>query len=139
MTFLIDTNVLSELRRPERADRNVVAWFSDRHPTTLYTSAVVVMELQFGALHMQRRDPVQGQPLLDWVAHRVLRDFASRILPMSTDVALACAALHVPNPRSERDAWIAATALVHDLTVVTRNTRDFESTGVRVLNPWLQA
>jgi len=88
---------------------------------------------------MQRRDPVQGQPLLDWVAHRVLRDFASRILPMSTDVALACAALHVPNPRSERDAWIAATALVHDLTVVTRNTRDFESTGVRVLNPWLQA
>lgn len=85
---------------------------------------------------MQRRDPAQGKPLLDWIENRVLRDFAGRTLPISTDVALACAALHVPDPGSERDAWIAATALVHDLTVVTRNTRDFQGTGVRLINPW---
>jgi predicted nucleic acid-binding protein len=85
---------------------------------------------------MGRRDPTQGARLRTWMNGRVLPEFAERTLPLDSDVALRCARLHVPDPRSERDAYIAATALVHGMTVVTRNVADFAPTGVRVLNPW---
>jgi len=99
-------------------------------------SAISVLELERGTLLMERRDPAQGAMLRSWMENLVMPSFAGRILPVDTPVALRCAALHVPDPKSYRDALIAATALVHGMTVVTRNVSDFEPSGVAVLNPW---
>ena len=136
--FLLDTNVVSELRKAKagKADRQVVAWAERQAPGNLYLSAITILELEMGVLQIQRRDLVQGAVLRSWVEEHVLPAFAGRILPVDTVVALRCAGLHVPDPRSDRDALIAATAIVHGLTVVTRNIADFEPTGVRLLNPW---
>ena len=94
------------------------------------------MELEMGVLGAERRDAPQGAVLRSWLNTHVLPAFAERVIDLDTAIALKCARLHVPNPKSERDAMIAATALVHDLTVVTRNTKDFEATGVTLINPW---
>jgi hypothetical protein len=136
--FVLDTNVVSELRKAGdgKADANVVAWLSGVDAATLYLSAVTVMELELGILRVMRRDAVQGARLRTWMDRHVLPEFSDRILPVDRDVALRCAALHVPDPRADRDALIAATALVHGMTVVTRNLADFEPTGVRLMNPW---
>ncbi len=135
--FLLDTNVVSELRRPERADANVRAWASST-PSELYAiSVVTVLELERGTLLMERRDAVQGAILRRWLQHEILTPLATRILSIDVAIARRCASLHVPDPRPERDALIAATALTHRLTVVTRNTDDFEPMGVALLNPWL--
>ena len=134
--YLLDTNVVSELRVIPRADPKVVRWSDSQDPTGFLLSVATVMELQYGALLLSRRDPRQGILMTEWVIKRVLPDFATRILPLTEDIALVCAALHVPNRRGERDAWIAATAVVHDLIVVTRNVRDFQGTGAKLLNPW---
>lgn len=134
--FVIDTNVISELRLPRRTNHNVAAWTRRHNPGYFYLSVATVLELQYGALNLARRDKAAGDVLLGWITEQVLPDFADRILPATTDIALACARLHVPNRRSDRDAWIAATALVHNLTVVTRNTKDFAGTGVKLFNPW---
>jgi hypothetical protein len=134
--FLLDTNVVSELRRPARAAPRVRSW-ADNTPAELYAlSVVTVQELERGALLMERRDAVQGSILRRWLEEEVLARLASRILPIEVSVARRCAQLHVPDPRPERDALIAATALVYGLTVVTRNVADFEPMGVSVLNPW---
>lgn len=127
--FILDTNVISELRRPERAARRVVAWVGAQEEADLFCSSISILELEMGALQILRRDVVRGTMLRTWIADRVLPSFGSRILPVDAAVAIACAALHVPDPRPDRDACIAATALVHDLIVVTRNTRDFEGTA----------
>lgn len=134
--FLIDTNVVSELRRPERADANVVAWMAAADTASLYLSAISVLELELGVLQVARRDTVQGDILKRWIEKRVLPAFENRILPVDLAVARRCATLHVPDPRPERDGLIAATALVHRLIVVTRNVRDFEPMGVSIVNPW---
>jgi predicted nucleic acid-binding protein len=97
---------------------------------------VSILELQLGMLQIERRDPIQGEILRVWIERKILPGFAGKILPIDTEIAQRCAALHVPDPRSERNAYIAATALVHSMTVVTRNTADFAPTGVPVLNPW---
>ncbi len=136
MTYLIDTNVWSELRNPGRADSNVRAWAEQVRPAELYLSAVTVFELERGVLLIERRDPHQGARLRQWLDERVLQPFEGQVLPIDARVARRCAALHVPDPRPERDALIAATALVHGLTVVTRNVGDFEPMGVGLLNPW---
>ncbi len=136
MTYLIDTNVWSELRNPGRADSNVRAWAEQARPADLYLSAVTVFELERGVLLIERRDPHQGARLRQWLDERVLQPFEGQVLPIDARVARRCAALHVPDPRPERDALIAATALVHGLTVVTRNVGDFEPMGVGLLNPW---
>jgi toxin FitB len=133
--FLIDTNVHSDLRRADRANPDVLEWAKRQSFTDLYLSAITIMELETGVLRLERRDRTQALLFRHWV-ERTLLDFSERILPVSTVVALRCAALHVPNRRPDRDAFIAATALVHDLIVVTRNTRDFEGTGVKLFNPW---
>lgn len=99
-------------------------------------SVVTVLELRIGALLLERRDSAQAGIYTAWIDHNILPRFMNRILAVDLAVVERCAPLHVPDKRPDRDAWIAATALVHDLTVVTRNTRDFESTGVRLLNPW---
>lgn len=136
MTFLLDTNVISELRRPERADRRVRAWAEGAHVAQFYLSVISILEIEQGILLIERRDTEQGQVLRGWMDGIVLPQFAERILPIDTDVAQRCARLHVPDPRAERDALIAATALVHGMTVVTRNVGDFAGTGVGVVNPW---
>ena len=136
--FLLDTNVISELRKAGdgKADANVVAWLSGVDATTCYLSAITLMEIELGILRIERRDPAQGARLRAWMDQRILPEFADRTLPVDTAVALRCAPLHVPDPRPERDAFIAATALVHGMTVVTRNVADFAPTGVPLLNPW---
>ena len=136
--FLLDTNVISELRKAGdgKADTNVVTWLSSVDATTFYLSAVTLMEIELGILRIERRDPAQGARLRAWMDQHILPEFADRTLPVDTAVALRCAPLHVPDPRPERDAFIAATALTHGMTVVTRNVADFAPTGVPLLNPW---
>ena len=103
---------------------------------SLYVSAISVLELELGILLIERRDRRQGAALRVWTEEHVLPTFAGRVLGIDTAVARQCAALHVPNPRSDRDALIAATALVHGMTIVTRNAKDFQELGVGLVNPW---
>lgn len=134
--YLLDTNVVSELRRPEKADPHVMAWANRQPLAHFYLSAITIMELELGILRVSRKDAMQGQVLRQWMDRQVLARFGDRILPIDTAVARRCAALHIPDPRAERDALIAATALVHGMTVATRNTADFSPTGAPVFNPW---
>jgi hypothetical protein len=136
--FVLDTNVVSELRkvRTGKADERVAEWADGVEAVNLYISAITVLELEAGVLQMERRDAIQGAMLRAWLDNHVLPEFRDRVLPVDAAVAQRCARLHVPDPRGERDALIAATALVHGMTVVTRNTADFEATGVQVFNPW---
>jgi predicted nucleic acid-binding protein len=134
--FLLDTNVISELRRPDKADRNVVAWANAAPAANFFMSAISILEIELGARLIERKDAAQGAVLRSWIDDQILVRFEGRILAIDTPVAQRCAQLHVPNPRAERDALIAATALVHGLTVVTRNVDDFEPTGVTLVNPW---
>jgi len=134
--FLLDTNVISELRRPDKADRNVLAWANAVPAANFFMSVISILEIELGARLIERKDGVQGAVLRAWIDDHILTRFEGRILAIDTAVAQRCAQLHVPNPRAERDALIAATALVHGLTVVTRNVGDFEPTGVPLLNPW---
>lgn len=136
--YLLDTNVISEMRkiRAGKADSNVDAWSRSVPATSLYLSATVVQELDIGVLQLERRDQAHGAVLRAWLDDHVLPSFGDRVLPVDTTVARRSAALHVPNPRSYRDSLIAATALVHGMTVVTRNVADFEGTGAILLNPW---
>jgi toxin FitB len=134
--FLLDTNVLSELRRRDRTDPKVAAWADRVHVSELFLSVITILEVEAGTLRLLRRDPEQGAVLRSWIDSNVLPAFDGRILPVDTAVAQRCASLHVPDPRAERDALIAATALVHRLKVVTRNVVDFETMGVATLNPW---
>lgn len=136
MTYLVDTNVVSELRNMARASSNVKAWQASVDPSAVFVSAISILELEHGTRLMERRDPRQGRVLRKWLQTRVLPSFENHVLPFTTEVAVRCAGLLVPNPRPLRDAMIAATALVHEMTVVTRNVSDFEPTGVAVLNPW---
>jgi toxin FitB len=134
--FLLDTNVISELRRPDRANPNVVKWAGGIPAAQFFLSAISLLEIERGALQIVRRDAAQGKILRSWIDEQILARFESRILAVDSPVALRCARLHIPDPRSERDALIAATALVHGMTVVTRNVDDFAATGVGLLNPW---
>ena len=136
--FILDTNVVSELRkaRAGKADANVVAWAAAQDPATLFLSAITLVELEMGVRLTERRDSAQGSILRAWMANRVLPAFEGRVLPVDGPVALCCAALHVPDPRSDRDALIAATGITHAMPIVTRNIADFEPTGVQIINPW---
>ena len=134
--YLLDTNVVSEMRRRKRMAPAVAAWAESVLPVDLYLSVLTVMELETGAMLIERRDPEQGILLTSWIETNVLRAFDGRILPVDLAVVRRCAPMQVPAPRSVRDALIAATALTHRLTVVTRNVRDFEGTGADMLNPW---
>jgi toxin FitB len=138
MMFLLDTNVISELRKAGdgKADMNVTRWLSGEDAARFYISAVTMFELELGILRMERRDAEQGERLRTWMRTRVVPEFAERTLPLDSSVAQRCARLHVPDPRPERDAYIAATALVHGMTIVTRNVADFAPCGVSVINPW---
>ncbi|MFT3872967.1 MAG: type II toxin-antitoxin system VapC family toxin [Nocardioides sp.] len=135
MSFLLDTNVVSELRR-RTADEHVVRWAAAIDRRQAFVSVVTVREIEAGVLLTERRDAHQGALLRSWLDEQILIGYADRLLPVDLTVARRAAALHVSDPRPERDALIAATALVHGLTVATRNVSDFEPTGVPVVNPW---
>ncbi|USX28281.1 type II toxin-antitoxin system VapC family toxin [Oxalobacteraceae bacterium OTU3CINTB1] len=137
--FLVDTNVVSELRkaRQGKANSNVVRWRVAANASTLYVSAITIHELEIGILLSERRNAANAVALRTWMDAHVLSSYSGRILPVDTSVARRGATLHVPRTRPWADALIAATALVHGMTVVTRNVCDFQSTGVAVLNPWL--
>jgi toxin FitB len=139
--FLLDTNVVSELRkaRAGRADKNVTAWASGASAASMFVSVITVQELEIGVLLAERRDPSQGKVLRRWLEQQVLPGFGERILPVDTTVARRSAALHVPDPRPVRDTLIAATALVHGLSVVTRDVADFAPTGAEIIDPWQAA
>ncbi|MBU4527496.1 MAG: type II toxin-antitoxin system VapC family toxin [Hoeflea sp.] len=138
MTFLLDTNVISELRKAGDglADANVTAWVAAQDATAFLISAITILELERGVLSVQRRDSKQGGRLRKWLDDHVRPQFAGRILPIDDAIATRCAQLHIPDRRNEADALIAATALVHNLSVVTRNVKDFHETGVVVIDPW---
>lgn len=136
--YVLDTNVVSELRKANvrKADGNVVKWATGVLPAAVFLSVITILELEQGILQMERRDPAQGAFLRGWLGGNVLPAFAGRVLPVDTAVAQRCARLHVPDPQAERDALIAATALVHGMTIVTRNVTDFTTSGVRTIDPW---
>lgn len=139
MTYLLDTNVVSELRKigDGKADANVVAWFGREDAASFFLSAITILELERGILGVQRRDARQGARLRTWLDNHIRPEFAGRIIAIDDAVATRCAHLHIPDRRNEVDALIAATALVHGLTVVTRNVKDFVGTSVIIVDPWL--
>ncbi|WP_040534221.1 type II toxin-antitoxin system VapC family toxin [Legionella drancourtii] len=134
--YLLDTNIVSEIRKGAKGDTNVLNWARAASASSLFLSVITILEIEAGILKKERKDPSQGAILRSWLDSHVLPTFSDRILNIDVAVALRCAKLHIPDPRSERDALISATALVHGLIVVTRNIKDFKETGVELLNPW---
>lgn len=136
--YLLDTNIVSELRKAKsgKANKNVEAWAGSVPVASMFLSAITILELETGILLIERRDSTQGAMLRTWLDANVLPAFFGRILAVDVAVAQRCAKLHVPDPQPHRDALIAATALVHGMIVITRNAADFESSGVELFNPW---
>jgi predicted nucleic acid-binding protein len=136
--YLLDTNVVSELRKlgSGREDPKVAKWAQSVETVSLFVSVVTIQELEIGIQLALRRDALKGEMLRTWMTKRVLPAFDGRILSVDLAIAQRSATLHVPNPRPVRDGLIAATALVHGLTMVTRDVADFEPCGVSLLNPW---
>jgi toxin FitB len=136
--FLLDTNVISELRKANtpRINPSVARWAAEANPSTMFLSAIVIEELEVGVRRIERRDPSFGRILRNWLELDVLPSFHQRILPVDTAAALAAAKFHVPVNRPFADSLIAATALLHGLTVVTRDIVEYEPFGIPMINPW---
>ena len=137
--FLLDTNAVSELRKvgSGKVNDQVEKWAKSTPGTQTFISTITIFEIERGVLLMERRDEQQGRILRKWLNDYVLTHYSDHIIPISTAIAQRCAFLHVPDPMPDYDALIAATALVHDLVVVTRNIGDFERTGAKLFNPWV--
>jgi predicted nucleic acid-binding protein len=135
--YLIDTNVVSEMKRISAGHGNaqVTQWLGQVEDSVLFLSAITVLELELGCLLMERRDSSQGAVLRRWLRSLLAR-YHDRIVAVDSAVATRAAALHVPDPRESHDALIAATALTHRYAVVTRNVGDFLMEGLEVINPW---
>lgn len=137
--FVLDTNVVSELRkvRSGKANPGVAAWAEQISSAELFISAITIHELEHGVLLMERSDPAQGALLREWLDHSVAAAFNTRVLTVDERIARRAAALHVPDPAPFRDALVGATALVHEMTLVTRDLKDFQRFDeLDVLNPW---
>lgn len=138
MRYLLDTNVISELRKAgtPKANPQVIAWAKSIDAEEMFISALTLMEIEKGILKFARKDSQQAHHLQRWYQEQVLTEFAWRTLSIDSGVARLCAQLHIPDERPLTDALIAATAIHHELILVTRNVRDFDTTGVMLLNPW---
>ena len=137
--FVLDTNVVTELRKVRSGKGNVgvTAWATEVPSAQMFISSITIHELEHGVLLRERSDPAQGALLRTWLDESVSAAFTDRVLPVNEAVARRAAALHVPDPAPFRDALIGATALVEGMTVVTRNVRDFERfEGIDLINPW---
>lgn len=139
MTFLLDTNVVSDLRQVRDRSSPLIAWAARQPRSSLHISVITLTELEIGVQRMERRDPQQGQMLREWLEDQVVVPTGERMIPVDDLIARRAASLHVPDPAPFADALIAATALHHDLILVTRNVRDFNIPGLRVIDPWLEA
>jgi len=137
VTYLLDTNVISELRKSgDRADPKVRAWARAQRTSELWLSVITIMEVEIGVARVEKRDGRQGTTLRRWLERDLLPAFEGRLLPIDLAIARRAAALHVPDPRPERDVLIAATASERGLIVVTRNVSDFASLDVDLFDPW---
>jgi toxin FitB len=134
VTYLLDTNVVSE-RRKRRCDPNVRAWFESVEGVDKYLSSLVIGELTRGVHQLIRRDPGQATRLADWL-NRLKEDFAHRIVPVDTAATIIWGRWSALEKMPTADGLMAATAYLHDWTFVTRNVKHVERTGVRTLNPW---
>lgn len=138
--FLLDTNVISEIRKIQKgkANKGVEKWFFATPLDQLFLNDIVLLEVKQGALLSKlKNDPTQSKALNAWVDSELPKQFKGRILPISQEICLKCAELHIPNQRDRHDALIAATALIHNFTVVTRNLKDFDGIdGLQILNPF---
>lgn len=135
MKYLLDTNVLGELRS-KHGDVGVKHWIAGQRSTDLAISVITVIEIELEVRRRTRSDPRAGALLDQWLRERVLTAFIGRILPLDLDAARYVAPIHLPDAAPDHAALIAATALAHDLAVVTRNERDFHRASVRLVNPW---
>ena len=136
MNYLLDTNFISEARRPARLPARVVQWVNSVDPTSWYICVVNLIEIEIGVRRLARRDPAQAAVLREWKRDWVVANFARRTLAIDVEVAELFASFQVPDPRPIYDALLAATAIVHNMTLVTRNLRDFDGMPVRTKNPW---
>ena len=134
MKWLLDTNVVSELRKGDRANAGVRTWFVDVNDADLFTSVLVLGEIRRGIESIRRRDTPAAMAIEQWLI-RLAVGFGDRVIPIDARVADRWGALNVPDPVPTVDALLAATALVHDMTVVTRNVKDISGTGARTLDP----
>lgn len=133
--YLLDTNVFSELRKRDRCDPRVARWFAGVDDADIHASVLVVGELRRGVERVARRDPDGARAIERWLL-RLSATYGERLLPVDHAVADMWGRINVPNPLPAVDGLMAATALAHDLTFVTRNIRDVEASGARLLNPW---
>ncbi len=134
--FLLDTNVVSELRKASRCDARVAAWQAAQDRDACFISVITLLEIRLGIELARASDRKKAHVLETWLEQRVKPGFGGRILPVDQAVAEACGRMHAQRPRSFRDGLILATAAVHQLTVVTRNVKDFADDGVQMINPW---
>lgn len=138
--YLLDTNIISESRKlgTSRIAPRAARWFAQVDVETTFVSAMTIFELERGVQQMERRDATQGSALRRWLDDQIMTAYENRTLPLSRAVALVCAGLHIPDPKSERDAWIAATAIDAELTLISRNVSDFANMSVELINPFEQ-
>jgi toxin FitB len=136
--FLLDTNIISESRKlgTSRVDPRAARWFAQIDVEATFVSAMTIFELEQGVQQMERRDAKQGLVLRRWLDDQIITTYEHRTLPLSRDVALICAGLHIPDPKAERDAWIAATAIDAQLILASRNVADFANMSVKLVNPF---
>lgn len=136
--YLLDTNIISEIRKlaKNKCDKNVADWVRSTSKDLMFTNAVVMMELERGVMSIERKDTTQGKLLRHWFEMDVKPAFHGKILKIDEQTAQICAKLHIPDHSPENDAWIAASAIQHNLVLVTRNTADFARTGVKLFNPF---
>lgn len=135
MTLLLDTNVVSETRRPARLPKPVADWLNT-NAERMFVSVATFLEIEVGVRRLERRDAHQRAVLRRWKMESLTPAFRGRNLPVDEDVADCCAAMQVPDPKRLLDSIIAATAIVHKMVLVTRNVANFGTMPVRLLNPW---